>query len=259
MSKWKIVDVNPSVLDLYAGLLSFGLGREKYVVEHEDTGEQRIVYAEDEADLGEKISRGEFEEPEAGAVPQEESPPSNDDSTTSHFNSESSASYYASSSPAPSTLEDAPSVGHVLLLLLLVGIVGSIFLNTYGLDKAKRNFEANFASRMPSPVEQTAFDSAIPASPSGLPAGPTSLPKFRASAIASSKTIKVGDVVTFTAEATGGNGYYSFYWTGTDNLNSLYQTISKRYAKPGLKRAVMEVTSNHETLTAEVSVKVLPR
>lgn len=70
------------------------------------------------------------------------------------------------------------------------------------------------------------------------------------------KTAKIGEFVTFTASYEGGNDYYSFHWTGDDELNSFYPTISKRYTSVGRKKAVVEITSDNHTIACECWVLI---
>lgn len=65
-----------------------------------------------------------------------------------------------------------------------------------------------------------------------------------------------GDIVTWTYQGVGGNGYYSFRWTGTDGLSSNYPTISKRYTNAGTKTGTVEITSNHQTITRTCAVVI---
>ncbi len=81
-------------------------------------------------------------------------------------------------------------------------------------------------------------------------------PPLVANCLVSNTHVKVGDVVTWTTEGEGGNGYYSFYWYGDDGLESDYQTVSIRYMDPGVKTGTIEITSNNETISRTCSVTV---
>ena len=65
-----------------------------------------------------------------------------------------------------------------------------------------------------------------------------------------------GDVVTWTSQGVGGNGYYSFHWTGTDGLTSNYPTIGKKYTTAGTKTGTVEITSNYQTITRTCTVVI---
>jgi len=90
--------------------------------------------------------------------------------------------------------------------------------------------------------------------PGGIQDG---FPPLVARAIVSHQRAKVGDVVTWTTEGEGGNGYYSFYWIGSDGLQSKYQTISIRYLEPGTKVGYVEITSNGETIVRRTEMKIV--
>lgn len=53
-----------------------------------------------------------------------------------------------------------------------------------------------------------------------------------------------GERVRWYANATGGNGDYSYDWTGTNSLNSTSQNPSKTYTSSGTKYATVSVSSN---------------
>jgi len=58
-----------------------------------------------------------------------------------------------------------------------------------------------------------------------------------------------GNSVTWNANATGGNGYYTYTWSGTDSLVGSSASVSKTYWFAGLKSAVVSVTSNGQTIS----------
>lgn len=68
MSDWKVVRA-PTPMSVTRAVLAVGTcglselaATDNYTVQHRDTGETREVHAHSRDDLGEKISRGEFEE-----------------------------------------------------------------------------------------------------------------------------------------------------------------------------------------------------
>lgn len=67
---------------------------------------------------------------------------------------------------------------------------------------------------------------------------------------------EVGGVVTWTASATGGNGFYTYYWTGDEGLSSNGQTASKTYNTGGTKTANLTIVSNGQSITRSCSVNV---
>lgn len=60
----------------------------------------------------------------------------------------------------------------------------------------------------------------------------------------------VGQTVTWVAQVSGGAGYYSYDWSGTNNLNGHSKTVSKTYSTDGTKRASVTVRSGGEVDTA---------
>lgn len=71
------------------------------------------------------------------------------------------------------------------------------------------------------------------------------------SCYASLSTVAPGSPVTWSAFASGGNGNYSYYWTGDESLSSYGQSTSKTYYYAGYKNAQVTVTSgNGQSATA---------
>jgi len=74
---------------------------------------------------------------------------------------------------------------------------------------------------------------------------------------ANSHAVYAGSPVTWTVNATGGNGYYSYSWTGTDNLYSNEKSPAKTYYTSGLKTATVNITSNGVTISKQCNVNIL--
>ena len=55
--------------------------------------------------------------------------------------------------------------------------------------------------------------------------------------------------VTWTAYASGGNGGYSYSWTGTDGLSGSGQSVYYTYTNPGMKYAYVTAYSNGQSVT----------
>lgn len=66
----------------------------------------------------------------------------------------------------------------------------------------------------------------------------------------------VGGLVTWTASATGGNGFYTYYWSGDEGLSSSGQTAPKTYSYGGTKNATLTITSGGQSITRTCSVNV---
>ncbi len=73
---------------------------------------------------------------------------------------------------------------------------------------------------------------------------------------ASPQTTYVGSPVTWSATASGGNGYYTYLWGGSDLLNANTNTINKIYYSSGTKIATITVTSNGQSVTARCSADI---
>jgi hypothetical protein len=66
----------------------------------------------------------------------------------------------------------------------------------------------------------------------------------------------VNQVVTWTVNVNGGNGGYSYNWSGTDGLTGYNQYTSRQYTYTGIKNAYVTVTANGRTVTANCSTNV---
>ena len=67
---------------------------------------------------------------------------------------------------------------------------------------------------------------------------------------------QAGGTVTWTASATGGNGFYNYYWTGDEGLSSSGEYAAKVYAYNGAKNATVTITSNGQSITRTCSITV---
>ncbi|MBU6370931.1 hypothetical protein KGQ74_02585 [Patescibacteria group bacterium] len=65
-----------------------------------------------------------------------------------------------------------------------------------------------------------------------------------------------GTPVTWIVTASGGNGYFSYRWSGTDGLYSTSNAVTETYSLPGAKIADVAVTSNGQTITVQCSAMV---
>jgi hypothetical protein len=67
---------------------------------------------------------------------------------------------------------------------------------------------------------------------------------------------EVGGLVTWTASVSGGNGFYTYYWSGDEGLSSNSQTAPKTYNTGGTKTANLTITSNGQSITRTCTVNV---
>ncbi|MFA5652208.1 MAG: CARDB domain-containing protein [Candidatus Paceibacterota bacterium] len=73
---------------------------------------------------------------------------------------------------------------------------------------------------------------------------------------ANPQTSYVGSPVTWYATASGGNGYFSYSWTGSDSLFSNQSSVSQTYYNSGSKIASVTVTSNGQSVTKQCSAYI---
>ena len=57
-------------------------------------------------------------------------------------------------------------------------------------------------------------------------------------------TARIGQPVTWSVEAVGGNGNYTYAWSGTDGLAGSQTSVATTYESTGSKQAVVIVTSS---------------
>jgi len=71
-----------------------------------------------------------------------------------------------------------------------------------------------------------------------------------------SYNVQIGQDVNFFTNASGGNGNYTYSWTGSDGLNSSSQSFTGRFYNAGSKYATVTVYSNGQSRTATCSTNV---
>lgn len=70
-------------------------------------------------------------------------------------------------------------------------------------------------------------------------------------------TAYVNQDVSFSATASGGNGGYTYTWTGDNGLNSSSQSFTGRFSYPGVKTATVTIrSSDGQTITRSCTVNV---
>jgi hypothetical protein len=73
---------------------------------------------------------------------------------------------------------------------------------------------------------------------------------------ANPQTSYVGSPVTWYTTVSGGNGYYTYSWTGSDYLYSNNSAVSQVYYSSGTKMATVVVTSNGASVTRQCSAYI---
>ena len=69
-------------------------------------------------------------------------------------------------------------------------------------------------------------------------------------------SVIVGNTIVWSSQVNGGNGTYSYSWTGDDSLSGISSTVSKSYYTAGIKKATLEVMSGGRIVTSNCSVYV---
>ncbi len=75
--------------------------------------------------------------------------------------------------------------------------------------------------------------------------------------ISSSQAVVLGEPITFSAEALGGTGSYSFVWAGSENVSGTGQSITVTFDSPGVKTIQVFITSGNQTVSPECTVEVI--
>lgn len=73
---------------------------------------------------------------------------------------------------------------------------------------------------------------------------------------ANPSSVDIDEDVTWRADATGGNGSYSYDWSGTDGLDGSSRNITWSYDDNGTKRGTVTITSGGQTASASCTVRV---
>lgn len=89
---------------------------------------------------------------------------------------------------------------------------------------------------------------------SNVPNNPDS--NLTASCHADDSSVRVGDTIRWTVNASGGNNSYSYTWTGSDGLYGNSSSVSRSYNYDGTKYAYVTVTSGNQVYNASCSAVV---
>lgn len=84
----------------------------------------------------------------------------------------------------------------------------------------------------------------------------TNHPTLDGTCTISPSTALINQEVTFRAIPTGGNGTYTYSWSGSDGITNTAQTFTGRYATAGSKYANVTITSNGQSITRSCNVTV---
>ncbi len=120
------------------------------------------------------------------------------------------------------------------------------------------------ASSTPTPTTTPSPTTAPTSTPSPSPTpSPESTPApspLSVSCSADPNEVNEGVSITWKATASGGNGSFSYSWSGSDSLTGSDKDVSKSYSESGLKNASVKVSSNGSdvTSTCQATVKDVP-
>lgn len=81
-------------------------------------------------------------------------------------------------------------------------------------------------------------------------------PALNGNCVISPTTAYINQDVSFSASATGGNGSYSYSWTGDNGINSAAQSFTGRYSYAGYKTATVTIRSGSESITRTCGVTI---
>lgn len=82
------------------------------------------------------------------------------------------------------------------------------------------------------------------------------VPDVGGSCVGSPSTVNTGQTVTWTATATGGDGSYTYAWTGDNSLGGTAAATSTSYSTAGTKNAQVVISSAGKSVTKTCSVVV---
>jgi len=77
----------------------------------------------------------------------------------------------------------------------------------------------------------------------------TNYGNLSAACYGNSTLVPYGSTINWTANATGGNGSYTYVWSSTDGLYGYTQNVSQTYSTAGLKYATLTVSSGGQTIS----------
>jgi hypothetical protein len=70
-------------------------------------------------------------------------------------------------------------------------------------------------------------------------------------------TVNVGEAVTWTAVASGGNGSFTYSWAGDEGKSGTGSVLTTSYSTPGTKNIIASITSGNYTIRRQCYVNVV--
>lgn len=92
--------------------------------------------------------------------------------------------------------------------------------------------------------------------PAAAPVVQQQVPQLSVSCYGTPSNARINDSVAWVAQVSGGNGSYSYSWSGSDGLSGGGQTISRFYGTGGSKIATVNVVSDGQSQSASCSIFV---
>jgi len=86
---------------------------------------------------------------------------------------------------------------------------------------------------------------------------PDPTPTLNGSCSANFSSINAGNNISWSAVASGGNGNYTYSWSGTDGLSGANSSISKAYSIAGAKTATVTITSGNQSIVRNCNSNVV--
>lgn len=102
-------------------------------------------------------------------------------------------------------------------------------------------------SKIKSTIQNLKTDITPTMTPAKMPITDTKIP-LTVSCVASQSPVDINQKVTWTTQVTGGNGQYSYIWTGSDNLSGNNSSTDINYQTSGEKNASIKVISGDQSV-----------
>jgi len=141
--------------------------------------------------------------------------------------------------------------------------INTTYITADPLNMIDENYENNNQIIVPINIEGTSYSYnnnfnygttiAVPSVPYGTLYTWTNM---AANCYANPQTSYIGNPITWYVSASGGNGYFSYSWTGSDQLYSTNNSVSHTYYSSGQKTATVTVTSNGTSITKQCSAYI---
>lgn len=147
------------------------------------------------------------------------------------------------------TLISAKRIAWSMAIILAILVIPSFSANAQVYPYGAQYNVPFFGNLTPAPTAPTYYER-----PVYYP--PVYYNPVNVSCYASPTSVVAGGTATWTAYASGGNGIFSYSWSGDENLYGSGQSIYKSYGYAGQKYASVTVYSNGQSMTRACSNSV---